>query len=87
MDASMDFLSHHSIDVFRNLLRALRSNLRCSTPLQGAFAFAHANRFAGGKHASRNPYYAYSYASAPRFDLRALATVSKEVYYDQIKAL
>jgi hypothetical protein len=29
--------------------------LRYSTPLQGVFAFAHANRFAGGKHASETP--------------------------------
>jgi hypothetical protein len=63
----------------RNLLRSPISSLRCSTPLQGAFAFAHANRFAGGEHAPRNPCYTYSYACASRLDLRPLATVSKEV--------
>jgi hypothetical protein len=73
-------LSNNKLDFFRNLLRSPISSLRCSTPLQGAFAFAHANRFTGGKHASRNPGYAYSYACASRLNLGPLATVSKEVY-------
>ncbi|HVK56323.1 MAG TPA: hypothetical protein VM532_15010, partial [Burkholderiales bacterium] len=34
-------------------------------------AFAHANRFAGGKHASRNPGYAYSYPCRARLRLHA----------------
>jgi hypothetical protein len=54
--------------VSQKLLRNPLSSFRYSTPLQGAFAFAHANCFAGGKYASRNPCYAYSYVSVPRLD-------------------
>jgi hypothetical protein len=64
------------------LLRRRIFGLRCSEPLQGAFAFAHANRFVGGEHAPRNPCYAYLYASAPQPKLRPLATLFRRLLSD-----
>jgi hypothetical protein len=59
------------------LLRGPKMSFRYSMPLQGAFVFAHANRFAGGKHASRNPCYAYSYISVPHLIFGPLATLNQ----------